>query len=205
MPVRLRSIHKLAKEQSTTADVMVGILAARGIAVVGDLYDAALYEAVGTATDAPTSSKVNRWGLSHRLGLGAVKFLLDPLSIHITVHDCRGSQYLMLRKKGRLSYVKWHYANYAAVRTSTCKFQVRGFVYDAKYDYYLFTCFDGPFAWVIPRKQLLSTWNALLKGKEVNDFGIIKGQEENEGGALQIRLHTETSKFALTDSKQLGL
>jgi hypothetical protein len=203
MALRLRKVELLAKELSKDVNDAINMLANKGIKVVDGYYDQFLFDAI-LKEPAIRSQQRLEWGLSHRLGIGAVKSLLDPLGLRITVHDCKRAQYLMLKKGTEHSYVKWQYANSSGVKTRTCLFQTLGFVDDEKQDHYLFVCFDGPFGWVLSRKQLISTWNTLRADGEVTSFSIPKKYAEHAGGALQIRFNIDTSKYELKNTKQLG-
>lgn len=203
MALRLRKVESLAKELNTTPDSVITMLSNKGVATVDGYYDSALFDAL---LKTPVISAKQRldWGVSHRLGIGAVKHILDPLGVRITIHDCKGAQYLMLKKGGIHRYVKWQYSNYAGKKTRSCIFPVRGFMLDAKFEHYLFTCFDGPFAWAISRQEMIKNYGLLTGGKEVTGFTLQKGLEDHVGGALSLRLHLDTSKFELKLPKQLG-
>ena len=201
--MRLRSITKLAEELEKTPDACIKMLAAKSIYVIDGFYDSALLEATAQEPRIAARQRVE-WGLSPRLGLGAVKAVLDPLGVRIVIHDPKGAQWLMLRKATQTNYVKWHYANAVGKTTNTAVFAVRNFLTVKAPNHYLFTCFEGPFAWAVPTKTMTAAWNTLQKGEPVDRFQIAKGQTKHVGGALVIQLNTNSSKFELKDAKQLG-
>jgi len=203
MALRLRKVESLAKELNKTDSDIVNMLFSKGIRTIDGYYDQTLFDATAKEPALKTQQRIE-WGLSPRLGLGAVKAILDPLGVRITVHDCKGAQYLMLKKDQTSSYCKWQYANSAGKKVRACNFQVRGFVADAKFENYIFTCFEGPFAWAMTRKQMLATWNSIKSGKEVNGFKVPETHLEHEGGSLQVRLSLDSSKFELRTPSQLG-
>lgn len=200
--MRLRSINTLAKELNKTVDECVTMLASRSIYVIDGYYDASLFEAVLSEPRLAARARIE-WGLSPRLGLGAVKTLLDPLGVRVVIHNPKRCQWLMLRKGTETSYVKWQFANEFGRTDLMCTLEVRNFL-EENAPLYFFTCFDGPHAWVLTPKILTKNWIALKSGEAVEDFKISRNQAANPGGALTIRLNTRSSKFALKDSKQLG-
>lgn len=203
MALRIQEVSKLAEELGKETPEVVQLLTSKGISTIGGYYDAALFDAV-TKEPALTTKKRLEWGLSPRLGLGAVKAILDPMGVRVTVHDCRGSQWLMLRHGVKTVYVKWYYTNVPVTRKKWCNFEVRGFLRDDAPQNFLFTCFDGHFAWALSRATIRSAWTNMQQDKEVSLFSLVVGHEEHETGAVRIRLHTGTSKFQLQSPKQLG-
>jgi hypothetical protein len=204
MTIRLRRVDALATELKKSATDVKKMLSAKGIVVVDGYYDGGLFDAV-FKEPALLGRKRVEWGLSHRLGLGAVKYLMDPLGIRIVVHDCKATQYLMLRRSSKNVYVNWRYAN-EPTTASCCVFGVRNFLRDNAPNYYLFTCFDGPIGWVVPTKAMVAAWTTLKANgpDDTSIFSIPTGFEEHEGGSLFIQLDLTSSKYELKDHKQLG-
>lgn len=201
--MRLRPLSKLAAELEKTPEACIKMLAAKSIYVIDGFYDAALLEATAAEPQLAARTRVE-WGLSPRLGLGMVKALLDPLGIRVVIHDPKGVQWLMLRKGAQTNYVKWQYSNTFGSKSNTCTFEVRNFLAETAPFHYMFTCFDGPFAWVVHTKILIAAWNTLQSGQPVERFAIVKDMSEHPGGALVLKLNTASSKFELSEAKQLG-
>lgn len=207
MRIRLRRVANLAKEVNKSVEETTKILSARGIVVIDGFYDRGLFEALFNEPALLTKKRIE-WGISHRLGIGAVKYLLDPLGIRIVVHDCRGSQWLMLRSENKNVLTRWQYAN-GYTSGPWCVFSVRNFLQEGAAPYYLFTVFDGPHAWAISTKTLVAAWDALKQGRGskagIEDhFSIPEGLTDHEGGALSVRVSVESHKFELKSKKQLG-
>lgn len=204
MALRLRKVESLAKELNKDSDDVINMLLNKGIKTVDGYYDQALFDAT-MKEPALKAQQRTEWGLSPRLGIGAVKSIMDPLGIRITVHDCKGAQYLMCKKGNVHQYVKWQYANSAGKKVRACNFQVRGFMVDAKFEHYIFTCFEGPFAWALSRKHMIAAWDTIISGGEVTGFQIPADHRESETGSLLVRLSLDNSKFEFKAAKQLGL
>ncbi len=203
MGIRIRRVSELAKEINKSVEDTTKLLSARGIVVIDGYFDKGLFEALYNEPSLLTRKRTD-WGLSHRLGIGAVKYLLDPLGIRIVVHDCRGTQWLVLRSDSKNVLVRWQYANDFTAGT-WCAFSVRNFLRPNAPPYYLFTVFNGPHAWAISTRTLVVAWNKLHENEEKHDiFKIPDGFEEHEGGALSVSLTASSNKFELKDKKQLG-
>ena len=203
MALRLRKVEALAAELNKDVQDVINILTNKGVRVIDGLYDQALFDAI-LKEPALRGKQRLEWGLSHRLGIGAVKHLLDPMGLRITIHDCKGAQYLMLKKGLTHNYIKWQYSNSVGRRIRACTFSVRGFTAESKFDHYLLTCFEGPFAWAISRKHLIAAHNTVKSGQELEGFRIPNSLKDHPTGALILRLSLDSSKYEFKNIKQLG-
>jgi hypothetical protein len=194
MGIRLRQVEDLAKELKSDKKQTLARLTNLGVKVIDGYFDAVRFEA---AVQEPSwlRGKRNEWSLSPRTGLGAVKFLLDPLGISIVEHECRGSNYLMLRRdlsagvKGamansargkvaavvsagsRLSekkvFCKMYYKGTFSSnkKHKVCAFEINNIKHELAPDYYLGMCFEGPLLWAFDRDDMLE-YHAKLKKSE---------------------------------------
>lgn len=202
MKVRLQNIEKLAKQLENTVEAVTKILNGRGIVVLNGYYDDALFQATYREPSVDSRKRID-WGLSDRLGIGAAKALLDPLNIRITIHDPKRGNHLLLKKSGVYRYIKWQYSNYLN-RGTEAQMTVTNVNVDSMYTHYLFTCFEGPYGWAIPQRDLRNAHAKLLAGEEVPGFTLPKAKEKHPGGVLKVRLDTTAAKFSLKTAKQLG-
>jgi len=211
--IRVRTVESLAsalKKDNKTVRVQLKTL---GIAVVDDCYDHVRYEA---ALNEPNwlRNKRAEWSLNHFSGLGAIKYLLDPLKVNIVAHECRGSQYLMLRgSSGAKTYCKVYYSGtlLSSKSRSLGYFHINNFLREEARDaftHYMCVSFEGPHAWVFPKNTLCNVYN-MLREKEYgavhHELTIASSQQDREYGGLCASVGTENSKWLLKAAKQLGL
>jgi len=222
--IRLRPVEDLAKELKRDKKQTLAHLNALGVKVVDGFFDTVRFEA---AVGEPQwlRNKRNEWSLSPRTGLGAVKHLLDPLGVIIIEHECRGSQYLMLRSGGpsitgrsgsagkglgsKKSFCKMYYkGTFISQRTNkTVSFDINNFKKDDAPDYYVCMCFEGPLMWVFSKDALLEAHASLRRsgyGKYVDEMTISQSQLEREFGGIHALVNDKSSSL-LVDAKQLGL
>lgn len=204
MSRRYQQVQTLADELGLSSKDATQQLKALRVPVVDGWYDAVLYAAINV--DPYVSGRSKRgMSLSPRVGLGCVYAVLRPLDVHVSIHDPRGPQWLLLRHAENSAYVKWQYTGKLAQRQQCCTFEVRNFLTDGAPGAYFFTCFDGSHAWAISAKALQNAWNQLREGKEINEVYYNEEHAEHPGGVLRLRLSAADSPFLLKDKKQLGL
>lgn len=186
------------------------LLKEKGIVVVDGMYDSRRLDA---AMNEPAwlRTKRNNWSLSHTSGLGAVKYVLDPLKINTVEHECRGSQWLMLEgpKKNR-QFVKMYYTG-RMLSLGIQKFELRNFLREDASEYYLCAGFDGPHLWAISARTLARQWheaNELGSQQYLSQLGfyVPPGAENHPGGHIQMRVRADQNDdFFLNNTEKIGL
>jgi hypothetical protein len=211
--VRVRTVESLASALKKDVKTVRVHLKTLGVVIVDGCYDHVRYEA---ALNEPNwlRNKRTEWSLSHSSGLGAIKYLLDPLKINIVAHECRGSQYLMLRgPSGSRTFCKVYYTgSLLATRTKQYGyFHINNFLRNGERDvhtHYMCVSFEGPFAWVLSKTKLADT-HAVLSGKGHGTYHqeltIAAHQQDREHGGVRAMLDVENSKWLLKSAKQLDL
>jgi hypothetical protein len=201
MPRKLRAVSDLAAEVGDIKKARK-ILFNAGIKPVADYFDQSRLD---IAVNEPQwhRSRNKAWSLSSKAGLGAMKYMLDPLKIDIMSHECKRSQWLTLQGPNRSrSYVKVHYKGKGSYDGAA--FQLRGFLYEDAPEYYFLICFEGPWAWVVSRSKCRSIWTKLKKHNKTEEgpFWII--DPKHPGGHLGMYFQSNNKSYNLT-LKRLGL
>ena len=225
--IRLRQVEDLAKEIKRDQKQTLAHLNELGVKVIDGFFDSVRFEA---AVSEPQwlREKRNAWSLSPRVGLGAIKHLLDPLGVIMVEHECRGSQYLMLRRAGpsiaanaskkttagtglgtQKVLCKLYYRGaFLSTRAhKTAAFDIHNFLRADAPATYLGVCFEGPMMWAFSKRELVSVHTQLSKreyGDRKWDLGISAAQQDREFGGVHA-LVNERSRWLLTDASQLGL
>lgn len=209
MGIKLRSVEDLAKELDRTQVSTQKFLFDQGIRVVDGFFNQQRLDAA-SLEPAFVTKRRQGWGLSHASGLGAIKFLLDPLKVDIVEHECRGAQWLMLRgpklKRNRVKvYYKGKLNNYG----KSAQFQIRNFLREGAPTHFLCVSFDGPHAWAISSRELTKKWDLLLEQdtfeKDDEGFHIPYGGDEHPGGFLGVTFKVDIGRHVLTTPAKIGV
>lgn len=208
MPIRLRSVDDFAKEVGGKKKAKQ-ILSDKGIRIIDGFFDERRLEAA-FAEPAWLRNRRKAWSLSHTSGLGAVKYLMDPLKINIIEHECRGAQWLMLQgSSGKRNFVKMYYKGTLTHSMTVGRFEIRNFLRSNAPSHFLCVAFPLPHAWVLEAKELTKRWHALKKmgrfEQDEDGFHIPYGAEDHEGGFLGITLRTTQGEYTLDDASKLGI
>ena len=207
--IDIRSVKSLAEELKRPEAAVRTTLKDLGVVVIDGHYNHDRYLA---AYSEPTwlRNKRNEWSLSHDKGLGAVKYILDPLKVNIVQHDMSQANYLMLEGPSRVrSFVKLHFRNSWVVqkdRLSVC-FDCKGFTDETQeYQHVMFVCIEGKTAWAFSRQQLISYYNFLRNAPPSYTDGVICrwNDRTSPNGGLHFWLNDDCPSL-LTDKSQLGL
>jgi hypothetical protein len=214
--IRLRSVSDLAAELKVSPKAAQQRLSDLGIRVIGDMFDQIRFEAA-LAEPQWLRDKRNAWTLTPRTGLGAVKHILDPLGVVMVEHECRGAQYLMLRRmvgpaRNRLSGVKvfckmYYKGQFVSDKKHTAAFDIVNFMGDSAPRIYLGMCFEGPMLWAFDTAQLCKIYRKLLKsdtGSEIAGVSANRDMRSRELGGIHA-LVDDKSPWLLTNASQLGL
>jgi hypothetical protein len=208
MYVKIRKVDELCTELVRPLPAVKAMLADLGVTVIDGYYDHARYESA-LAEPGWLRGKRKEWTLSHSTGLGAVKYVLDPLKISIVSHDMRGvNQYLTLQTPKRTRHLcKLLYRNsWMPVKSKkVAAFNVKGFCHDHAPLDYLFVCIEGPLAWHLKRDEMRLQWRTLSKepAKYVQGLQCSWGDRQLSHGGLHLWLdkdspHLLTTADALT-------
>ena len=206
--IDIRSVGALAEELKRPEAAVRNTLKDLGVVVIDGNYNHDRYLA---AFSEPSwlRNKRNEWSLSHDGGLGAVKYILDPLKINIVQHEMSRANYLMLEGPGRLRhFVKLQYRNKWVKqkdRSSVC-FDCKGLTDETQGNqYFMFVCIEGKMAWAFSRNQLISYYNFLRTAPPSYVDGVICRWDDRTavGGGLHFWLNEDCPSL-LVDKKQLG-
>lgn len=208
MAVDVRTVAQLSEQLRRPEKAVLATLNELGVVVVDGLYNHGRYEAALTEPKW-LRNKRNEWSLSHATGLGAIKYILDPLKINIVQHHMCGPNFLMLEGASRKrAWVKVHYRNTWIKQKSrnTAHFECKGFGADDAPEHYLFVCLEEPMAWHFTRTQLRDYANYLKGSPPRYVDGVISrwGDRQAAAGGLHFWLN-EDCPSVLTDAAVLGI
>jgi hypothetical protein len=209
MAIRLRTVDNLAKEVGGRKSALA-LLAEKGVRVINDTFDDNRLEAA-YAEPRWLHTRRQDWSLSHHSGLGAVKYLLDPLKVNIVQHECRGSQWLMLEGPSRRrQFVKMYYTGkMTGTANPAANFQIRNFLREDAPNFYVLMSFEGPHIWSVPSRKLAEMWRLLKRTRKPSEsdegFSVPAGLNEHKFGALNVYLHADDRRFKLDALKRVGL
>jgi hypothetical protein len=208
VPVDVRSVDALSKQLERSPKQILATLSEMGVVVVDGLYNHTRYEA---ALSEPKwlRNKRNEWSLSDNTGLGAIKYVLDPLKINIVQHDMRVVNYLMLEGPSRKrQFVRVHYRNnWIKQKTRlSCCFETTGFQEDTAPLHTLFVCIEGRVIWHFSRKELREYASHLSVGAPRYLDGVTSrwNDREREDGRLHFWLDEDCASV-LTSCSSLGI
>lgn len=206
----LRRVVQLAEEVGgmTAAKRM---LAEAGVPIMDGLYNHGALEAVKLEPATTNIGSANKamWTLAENDGLGAVKRLMDRLDLDITHHQYHHTNWIVLRNaEGRRQQVKMYCSARSTRRNGAVYFGVSGFLGEGP-PLYLFMCYQGPMAWVMTRRDLMSLhrkcWenNGILPDGGAG-FSIPPSEYELGRGYLSCRFLPD-DPYRLLNRGQLGL
>lgn len=211
MTFKPRHLDDLAEEVGGVSKAKALLKTADAV-LVGSWYDHGALEAMFAEPKRSNIDKKEKCfsTIAETDGIGAIKKLLDVVSLDITRHVYRGSNSMVLRNaSGKRRHVKVLTASRYTIGAKRAQFSVGNVFGDSGSQYYLFVCFDGPVAWVLRKsavQQILQKMRDEGLTSMDSSFYLPKCKENEPGGTgrLLCRLNPD-SPHVLSWKAQLGL
>jgi hypothetical protein len=207
---QLREVKDLAEELGSLAEARAK-LKLRGIEIWDGYYNHGAYLAVDSEPDTTNIRKSIKkyWTLAPTDGVGAIKHLIDAIGLDITLHQWHQTNWVMVRnERGQRQQVKVYSTQRYTNRHGRANFGVSGFLTPQAPAYYMFVCYEGPRAWVVPRKQLIGLHKQCFnrRGKDLRHHITKPTKDDPEGikTSIWIPKHRRENPQARTDDAIKG-
>lgn len=211
MPFQLRHVEDLAEDLGGKAKAQ-RVLAASGVRIVNGYYDHGAIEALNAEPKATNIGKKTRnaWTLAETDGIGAIKHCLDKAGLDLVRHLYHSTNYVTVRnKRGQRRQLKVYSASRTRTQYQIARYSITGFLPSTAPAHYMFICYEGPIAWVIDRRKLMSVHAQCKKnGGYLPDgfgFNIPKSKLTHKTGVLCLSLEAADEEFLFVRASQVGL